>query len=182
MFSWPCRICPHVTVRQSVVSPFFSTDLQPTSTTATTQHCIPGTTNVQSPSSSGEFFGWIPLCSHHGRSWPRQASLSASSPMGKPADHDELMAQLVAQGLPPHCSPLPAVPSRGCALPALPCFIQASYPYASAFLVLQMLQPCWRQWGSWGSIPGQVLLTSKDQPDHADLWQGEKYWALLSIC
>ncbi|XP_014729836.1 nucleolar protein 4 isoform X2 [Taeniopygia guttata] len=30
-----------------------SSDLQPTSTTATTQHCIPGTTNVQSPSSSG---------------------------------------------------------------------------------------------------------------------------------
>ncbi|KAM6375237.1 nucleolar protein 4 isoform 1-T1 [Alca torda] len=30
-----------------------STDLQPTSTTAATQHCIPGTTNVQSPSSSG---------------------------------------------------------------------------------------------------------------------------------
>uniref|UniRef100_A0A674GW43 Nucleolar protein 4 n=1 Tax=Taeniopygia guttata TaxID=59729 RepID=A0A674GW43_TAEGU len=29
-----------------------SSDLQPTSTTATTQHCIPGTTNVQSPSSS----------------------------------------------------------------------------------------------------------------------------------
>ncbi|KAM9024055.1 nucleolar protein 4 isoform 2-T2 [Guaruba guarouba] len=28
-------------------------DLQPTSTTAATQHCIPGTTNVQSPSSSG---------------------------------------------------------------------------------------------------------------------------------
>ncbi|KAM6276814.1 nucleolar protein 4 isoform 2-T2 [Spheniscus humboldti] len=30
-----------------------SSDLQPTSTTAATQHCIPGTTNVQSPSSSG---------------------------------------------------------------------------------------------------------------------------------
>ncbi|XP_015475707.1 nucleolar protein 4 isoform X1 [Parus major] len=30
-----------------------SSDVQPTSTTATTQHCIPGTTNVQSPSSSG---------------------------------------------------------------------------------------------------------------------------------
>ncbi|XP_029867842.1 nucleolar protein 4 isoform X3 [Harpia harpyja] len=30
-----------------------SSDLQPTSTTASTQHCIPGTTNVQSPSSSG---------------------------------------------------------------------------------------------------------------------------------
>ncbi|XP_071275030.1 nucleolar protein 4 isoform X3 [Agelaius tricolor] len=30
-----------------------SSDLQPTSSTATTQHCIPGTTNVQSPSSSG---------------------------------------------------------------------------------------------------------------------------------
>ncbi|XP_025907395.1 nucleolar protein 4 isoform X3 [Nothoprocta perdicaria] len=30
-----------------------STDLQPTSTTAVTQHCIPGTTNVQSPSNSG---------------------------------------------------------------------------------------------------------------------------------
>ncbi|XP_075272341.1 nucleolar protein 4 isoform X2 [Opisthocomus hoazin] len=30
-----------------------SSDLQPTSTTATTQHCIPGTTSVQSPSSSG---------------------------------------------------------------------------------------------------------------------------------
>lgn len=30
-----------------------SSDLQPTSTTATTQHCIPGTTNAQSPSSSG---------------------------------------------------------------------------------------------------------------------------------
>ncbi|KAM4687074.1 nucleolar protein 4 isoform 1-T1 [Amazona ochrocephala] len=28
-------------------------DLQPTSTTAATQHCIPGSTNVQSPSSSG---------------------------------------------------------------------------------------------------------------------------------
>ncbi|XP_053915317.1 nucleolar protein 4 isoform X4 [Cuculus canorus] len=30
-----------------------SSDLQPTSTTAATQHCIPGTTNAQSPSSSG---------------------------------------------------------------------------------------------------------------------------------
>ncbi|XP_009681358.2 nucleolar protein 4 isoform X3 [Struthio camelus] len=30
-----------------------SSDLQPTSTTAVTQHCIPGTTNVQSPSNSG---------------------------------------------------------------------------------------------------------------------------------
>lgn len=30
-----------------------SSDLQPTSTTATTQHCIPGSTNVQSPSNSG---------------------------------------------------------------------------------------------------------------------------------
>ncbi|XP_064298848.1 nucleolar protein 4 isoform X2 [Phalacrocorax carbo] len=30
-----------------------SSDVQPTSTTAATQHCIPGTTNVQSPSSSG---------------------------------------------------------------------------------------------------------------------------------
>ncbi|KAM9260917.1 nucleolar protein 4 isoform 1-T1 [Cariama cristata] len=30
-----------------------SSDLQPTSTTAATQHCVPGTTNVQSPSSSG---------------------------------------------------------------------------------------------------------------------------------
>ncbi|XP_030350324.1 nucleolar protein 4 isoform X2 [Strigops habroptila] len=30
-----------------------SSDLQPTSTTAATQHCIAGTTNVQSPSSSG---------------------------------------------------------------------------------------------------------------------------------
>ncbi|KAM6088368.1 nucleolar protein 4 isoform 1-T1 [Chlamydotis macqueenii] len=30
-----------------------SSDLQPTSTTASTQHCITGTTNVQSPSSSG---------------------------------------------------------------------------------------------------------------------------------
>uniref|UniRef100_A0A674HGM0 Nucleolar protein 4 n=1 Tax=Taeniopygia guttata TaxID=59729 RepID=A0A674HGM0_TAEGU len=33
-----------------------SSDLQPTSTTATTQHCIPGTTNVQSPSSSGHLY------------------------------------------------------------------------------------------------------------------------------
>ncbi|XP_067146530.1 nucleolar protein 4 [Apteryx mantelli] len=30
-----------------------SSDLQPTSTTTVTQHCIPGTTNVQSPSNSG---------------------------------------------------------------------------------------------------------------------------------
>ncbi|XP_025958775.1 nucleolar protein 4 isoform X4 [Dromaius novaehollandiae] len=30
-----------------------SSDLQPTSTTAVTQHCIPGTTSVQSPSNSG---------------------------------------------------------------------------------------------------------------------------------
>ncbi|XP_021244351.1 nucleolar protein 4 isoform X2 [Numida meleagris] len=30
-----------------------SSDLQPSSTTATTQHCIPGSTNVQSPSNSG---------------------------------------------------------------------------------------------------------------------------------
>ncbi|KAF2985184.1 hypothetical protein EK904_007498, partial [Melospiza melodia maxima] len=124
-----------------------SSDLQPTSTTATTQHCIPGTTNVQSPSSSGL---------------------------------QTMMAQLVAQGLPPYCSPLPAGPSRGCALPALPCFSQASYMCQSAFLVLcmlvlQMLQPCWRQGGSWGNLPGQVLLTSKDQHDHADLQQGEEY-------
>lgn len=41
---------------------------------------------------------------------PWQASLSASSPMGRPADHDGLVAQPVAAGLPTHCSPLPAAP------------------------------------------------------------------------
>lgn len=68
---------------------------------------------------------------------PWQASLSASSPMGRPADHDGLMAQLVAAGLPPHCSPLPAAPFQRLCPPSCSLLLPGLLSMCqSSFLVL----------------------------------------------
>lgn len=94
------------------MSLFLYTDLQPTSTTASTQHCIPGTTNVQSPSSSGESSCWTWICSHH-KQILSPGSLLFQPPLlraGLQTMTNGPMLQLVAVSLLPHRSPLPAVP------------------------------------------------------------------------
>lgn len=164
------------------MSLFLYTDLQPTSTTAATQHCIPGTTNIQSPSSSGESSCRMGTCSHH-RQILSPCRLFFQPPLpqvGPQTMTNGPVVQPVAAGLPPNCSPLPAAPFQKPTMavlsqpfPALAGPLTCVPSWSFCLLVLQALQPCRTRGGSWGKLLELMLMSPSDQHGCAALGQGQ---------
>lgn len=184
---WLCRACPPVMVKQSICC--VSVCLHRSA--AYLHHSLNSALHPRHHKRPVPFqLRWVFLLnSEYVHPW--QPSLSASSPAGGPADHDQWphapagSCQTPTTPLTSPCCSLPEA-QKGCTLPAVPHFSLASYPGANqpswsfCLLVLQAVQPCWRQWGRWRKVLELILLSPSDRHGRAALRQGEESWALLS--